>query len=51
MDHVARLCSHVVVIDEGTVVASDALDALRAAHGQAGLEDIFLRLTARRAQA
>ena len=51
MDHVARLCSHVVVVNEGTVVASGALDTLRAAHGQASLEDIFLRLTARQAQA
>ena len=51
MDHVARLCSHVVVINEGTVVADGALDALRASHGQASLEDIFLRLTARQPQA
>ncbi len=46
MDHVARLCSHVVVMREGTVVAAGPLEALRAAHGGAGLEDIFLRLTA-----
>ncbi|MGI4977707.1 MAG: ABC transporter ATP-binding protein [Janthinobacterium lividum] len=51
MDHVARLCSHVVVIGEGTVVAAGPLEALRAAHGGAELEDIFLRLTARAAQA
>ncbi len=51
MDHVARLCSHAVVINEGKAVAAGSLDALRAAHGQADLEDIFLHLTARPAQA
>ncbi|MGI3777256.1 MAG: ABC transporter ATP-binding protein [Janthinobacterium lividum] len=50
MDHVARLCSHVVVMAGGTVVARGPLAALRAAHGGAGLEDIFVRLTARGAQ-
>jgi ABC-2 type transport system ATP-binding protein len=45
MDHVARLCSHVVVIDRGTVVAKDSLDALRAAHGAKSLEEVFLELT------
>jgi len=47
MDHVAKLCSHVVVINEGALVAKGALDALRAAYGQASLEDIFLQLTTR----
>ncbi len=46
MDHVARLCSHVVVINEGCVVARAALDDLRAAHDNADLETIFLDLTA-----
>jgi ABC-2 type transport system ATP-binding protein len=46
MEHVARLCSHVVVIDKGRIVANDALDSLRAAYGGAkSLEDIFLALT------
>ena len=45
MDHVARLCSHVVVINRGGLVAAGALDELRAAHQQASLEDIFLALT------
>lgn len=46
MEHVARLCSHVVIIDKGTIVANDALDSLRAAYGGAmSLEDIFLALT------
>jgi ABC-type multidrug transport system ATPase subunit len=49
MDHVARLCSHAVIINEGSVVAAGSLDELRA--GESSLEDVFLRLTARPAQA
>ena len=45
MDHVARLCSHVVVIDRGAVIADDTLEALRAAHGGKSLEDVFLEIT------
>jgi ABC-type multidrug transport system ATPase subunit len=47
MDHVTRLCSHAVVINEGTLVAKGSIEELRAAHGERGLEDIFLDLTAR----
>jgi ABC-2 type transport system ATP-binding protein len=47
MDHVTRLCSHAVIINEGTVVAKGSLEELRAANGQASLEEIFLALTAR----
>ncbi|HMK91320.1 MAG TPA: ABC transporter ATP-binding protein [Methylocystis sp.] len=47
MDHVARLCSHAIIIDAGEVVAAGALDVLRAAHGEAHLEDVFLRLVGR----
>ena len=47
MDHVARLCSHVVVINEGSVVAAGSLEGQRAAHSQASLEDVFLQLTTR----
>ena len=50
MDHVAKLCSHVVIINEGSVVEHGPLAALRARHGEASLEDIFLRLTARPTQ-
>jgi ABC-type multidrug transport system ATPase subunit len=45
MDQVARLCSHVVVIDHGKLVAKGALDELRAAHGEKSLEDVFRELT------
>jgi len=47
MDHVTKLCSHAVIINEGTVVAKGPLGELRATFGQASLEDIFLNLTAR----
>lgn len=47
MDHVDRLCSRVIVIDEGAVVADGPLDALREAAGGLGLEEVFLRLIAR----
>src|ERR1700730_5072214 len=47
MDHVTKLCSHAVIINEGKVVAKGSLDELRAMFGEASLEEIFLRLTAR----
>ncbi|MGB0063741.1 MAG: ABC transporter ATP-binding protein [Terracidiphilus sp.] len=47
MDHVTRLCSHAVIINEGVVVANSSIDELRASHGHADLEEIFLKLTAR----
>jgi ABC-2 type transport system ATP-binding protein len=47
MDHVAKLCSHAVIINEGTLVAKGSLEELRANFGNASLEDIFLTLTAR----
>jgi ABC-type multidrug transport system ATPase subunit len=47
MDHVARLCSHVVILNEGGLVAESALEELQAAHGQYRLEDVYLKLTAR----
>ena len=47
MDHVTRLCSHAVIINEGTLVASGSIEELRSAYSQMSLEDIFLQLTAR----
>ncbi|HSY91106.1 MAG TPA: ABC transporter ATP-binding protein [Candidatus Binatus sp.] len=47
MDHVTKLCSHAVIINEGTVVAKGSLDELLSAYGQTSLEDVFLKLTAR----
>jgi ABC-2 type transport system ATP-binding protein len=50
MDHVARLCTHAVVIHEGKLAAKGSLDELRAISGKNDLEEIFLELTARPAQ-
>jgi ABC-2 type transport system ATP-binding protein len=47
MDHVTKLCSDAVIINEGTVVAKGYLEDLRAAYGGASLEEIFLKLTVR----
>ena len=51
MDHVARICSHAIIINEGRVVAKGALNELRSAFGESSsLEDVFLKLTARPSQ-
>jgi ABC-type multidrug transport system ATPase subunit len=50
MDHVVRLCSHAVIMNEGRIAAKGPLAELRAAYGDRSLEDIFLQLTARPAQ-
>ena len=47
MDHVTKLCSHAVIINEGALVAKGSLDELRSRFNQATLEDIFLKLTTR----
>jgi ABC-2 type transport system ATP-binding protein len=47
MDHVTRLCSHAVIINEGALVANGSLAELRTEFGEASLEEIFLNLTAR----
>jgi ABC-type multidrug transport system ATPase subunit len=47
MDHVTRLCSHAVIMNEGKVVAQGPIEELRASFDHADLEQIFLTLTAR----
>jgi ABC-2 type transport system ATP-binding protein len=47
MDHVTRLCSHTVIINQGQVAAKGSLDELRSAYGRSSLEEIFLMLTTR----
>jgi len=47
MDHVTRLCSHAVIINEGRLIAKGSIEELRSGFGQASLEDIFLQLTSR----
>jgi ABC-type multidrug transport system ATPase subunit len=47
MDQVTKLCSHVVILNRGSVIATDSLDNLRSTFADAAdLEEIFLRLTA-----
>jgi ABC-2 type transport system ATP-binding protein len=50
MDHVTRLCSHAVIINEGRLVAKGAIGELLSSYRQASLEELFLELTARPAQ-
>ncbi len=50
MDHVAKLCSHVVILNEGSLIAKGSLDDLRKDHEGAELEEIFLKLTLRLAR-
>lgn len=50
MDHVTRLCSHAVILNEGTVIAKGSLAELTATFGNASLEEIFLQLTSRAPQ-
>ena len=47
MDHVTRLCSHAVIINEGKLAAKGSIAELRAAYGLESLEEIFLKLTSR----
>jgi ABC-type multidrug transport system ATPase subunit len=47
MDHVTRLCSHAVIVNEGTLGAKGSIEELRTAHGERSLEEIFLDLTSR----
>jgi ABC-2 type transport system ATP-binding protein len=51
MDHVTRLCSHAVIINEGALIARGSLAELQEHHGEESLEALFLKLTARPLQA
>jgi ABC-2 type transport system ATP-binding protein len=51
MDHVTRLCSHAVIINDGAVIAQGPLAELQERYGEASLESLFLKLTARPQQA
>jgi ABC-type multidrug transport system ATPase subunit len=51
MDHVTRLCSHVLIISEGSLIAKGPLAELKEEFGEASLESLFLKLTARPHQA
>ena len=47
MDHVTRLCSHAVIINEGSLIAKGSLAELKERHEEESLEALFLKLTAR----
>jgi ABC-type multidrug transport system ATPase subunit len=47
MDHVTRLCSHAVIINEGSLIATGSIAALKEHYGEESLESLFLKLTAR----
>jgi ABC-2 type transport system ATP-binding protein len=39
------LCDKIALIDEGKIIVHDDLDKLLSAHGETGLEGLFLHLT------
>ena len=45
MDHVARLCSHALIINQGSLIAQGALTDLQSQYGEHNLEALFLKLT------
>ena len=47
MDHVTRLCSHAVIINEGALVAQGPIAELKERYEEESLESLFLKLTAR----
>ncbi len=51
MDHVARLCSHAVILNEGTVGREGRAWRPEGRYGDDDLETLFLKLTARPATA
>lgn len=46
LDAVERICSHVVILHKGRVVANDSIEQLRASFALQTLEDIFSQFTA-----
>ncbi|WP_395396895.1 ABC transporter ATP-binding protein [Novosphingobium sp. BL-8A] len=47
MDHVSRLCSHAVIVNEGRLIAQGALEELKQTYEEESLEALFLKLTTR----
>ena len=47
MHEVARLCDHIIIVAQGTVVASGSTDEIRAAAGDDNLEEAFVQLVER----
>jgi ABC-type multidrug transport system ATPase subunit len=47
MDHVTRLCSHAVIINEGSLIAKGPIAELKERYEEESLEALFLKLTTR----
>jgi ABC-2 type transport system ATP-binding protein len=47
MDIVERVCTRVIVLDRGRVVADDSVERLRSLQANRSLEDVFAQLTLR----
>jgi len=45
MDQVAKLCTHAVIINKGTLIDKGALADLQSRYGESDLESLFLKLT------
>lgn len=45
LEQADRLCTHLAVLKKGAIVASGAMDEMRAGFGGLGLEDAFMQLT------
>jgi len=48
LEEAAELCNKIALIDNGTIIAHDSLDALLEKHGHEGMEGLFLELTGKR---
>jgi sodium transport system ATP-binding protein len=44
MHEVSRLCDHIIIVSEGSIVASGSTDKIRAAAQEDNLEDAFVKL-------
>lgn len=47
MHEVSRLCDHIIIVSEGSIVASGTTDEIRAAAGEDNLEEAFVKLVER----
>ncbi|MCH8258247.1 MAG: ATP-binding cassette domain-containing protein, partial [Proteobacteria bacterium] len=47
MHEVSRLCDQIIIVSEGSIVASGTTDEIRAAAGEDNLEEAFVKLVER----
>ena len=47
MHEVSRLCDHIIIVSEGSIVASGTTDEIRASAGEDNLEEAFVKLVER----